>query len=111
MSTTKSETLNQIAVDLRMAADVLERDGWTQGAFHSLDGCHCAAGALELAVGLRVNDEAHDERYIDAVRWLGNHVDVRPTSLAVFAWNDTPGRTADEVIAALRAAADKAANQ
>jgi hypothetical protein len=103
----------QVAADLRAAADVLERDGWTQGTYSRTDGCHCVAGAVYAAICCPDPCEASDAEY--------HRVDEALTGLARFlgrstlavegvaiAWNDDPERTAAEVIAALRAAADAA---
>lgn len=115
----------QVAADLRAAADVLERDGWTQEVFHALadEGriCHCAEGAIQFVVGRHValrpdvfsdsgaNWVVHygvnaELRYEAAESALCDYID----SDAIPRWNDAPGRTAAEVIAALRAAADRA---
>lgn len=84
----------QVAADLRAAADVLRRDGWTQGGL-SADGRHCAIEALFRATA-------------GVGRALVAHDALRSQVGKVATWNDTPGRTADEVIAALEAAADAA---
>lgn len=108
----------QVAADLRAAAEVLKRDGWTQGAYHSDDGCHCALGAIARVISAR-SDRPNPDRWkpwadssvrlrLDALA-LANHLgDPVFPRLAVTDWNDAPGRTADEVIAALEAAADAA---
>lgn len=126
----------QIAADLRAAAEVLERDGWTQKLYHDEFGCHCAEGAIALSVGQHV----HVPDGADA-DWWANHPDAELLSCAdwswfavpgtpawdrrweaeaalarhlgiprdgVANWNDQPGRTKAEVVAALRAAADAA---
>lgn len=92
----------QVAADLRAAAEVLRRDGWTRGSFRDPDsGCRCAAGAIpECEWGSR--------RWREAVVVFGDHVGVGPWPVAVYRWNDDEDRTADEVIAALEAAADAA---
>lgn len=101
----------QVAADLRAAADVLERDGWIRGSLHKLASCgggHCALGAIHVATGV-VDDWGEEaqtayQRAADAERLLTRHLNIGPLP----AWNDRPGRTADEVIAALRDAADRA---
>jgi hypothetical protein len=113
----------QAAADLRAAAEVLRRDGWTQGAYHTLAGCHCAEGALALTVGQHVYDEGLPDApvtYLDVNWWAVNtesawlRRDAAEDALRhhvgpdIVEWNDTPDRTADEVIAALEAAADAA---
>ena len=117
----------QVAADLRAAADVLERDGWTQGEYHRLVGnviCHCAEGAVALSSGghdglhlaplnstgvdysLSYPGEEGDERRQAAEQALEDFLEIGRGSIPI--WNDKPGRTAAEVIAALRAAADRA---
>jgi hypothetical protein len=91
----------QVAADLRAAAEVLRRDGWTQEKFTSLAGCHCAAGAMRMV--------AEDvEKWRDAIDALCDGLAIAPYPISVYRWNDAPERTADEVIAALEAAADAA---
>jgi hypothetical protein len=62
-------------------------------------------GAILAAITTKDPDETYEkaelDRYDTAWTTLGNHTGHH----AVAAWNDTPGRTADEVIAALEAAA------
>lgn len=93
-----------MAADLRAAADVLERDGWTQRAWRDGDR-RCVAGALTRAVMDRTEAENSnfDRPWQAASDALALHVGE-----AAMIWNDRHGRTAAEVIAALRAAADAA---
>lgn len=99
----------QVAADLRAAAEVLRRDGWTQGIFTSeATGCHCAAGALGWAVAENLEDAVFSERWSTAMGALCRSLGISPWPLAAYRWNDAPDRTADEVIAALEAAADAA---
>jgi hypothetical protein len=97
-----SEVLND-------AADIIGRNGWA-----TADGWHpkcdsqpvCLEGALRLALGGAIHGT-------DAHRVLGEYLMGRPGAqinsltgrVILFAWNDEPGRTADEVIEVLRAAA------
>lgn len=90
---------------LLAAADVLYRDGWTQGKAHGRDGSHCVAGAIQIAAGLGLNAIALTDGYMAAFRAFS---DVVP-GMWVAEWNDVPGRTADEVIHALKDAAERAA--
>jgi hypothetical protein len=95
---------DQVAADLRAAADLLEHEGWTQGQFQDEEtGCRCAAGALEAAA-----EEEISGRWLDGIAALTQQLGISPGPISLYRWNDTPGRTADEVIAALRAAADRA---
>ncbi|MGE0289088.1 MAG: hypothetical protein AB7I42_22820 [Bradyrhizobium sp.] len=89
---------------LRDAAALVER-GWTQGAwarnaagngvfYDAPDAVRwCAIGAIWA--------DDKDRRW-GALLALGRHVGIE-----VSAWNDLPGRTADEVLAALRDCADR----
>lgn len=90
----------QVAQDLRAAAEVLERDGWTQDESISDSGQHCAIGAIVEAVDKDMSRE--NPAYYTFRDYLGQ---------SVSRWNDRKGRTADEVIDALRAAADAAEAQ
>jgi hypothetical protein len=102
----------QVAQDLRAAAEVLRRDGWTQGDLGTCDGPKCAVGAAYYVAsdGAEVVYEfcgsdtiRRAEQIADAVAaWIGVDRPDLPT------WNDSGKRTADEVIAALEAAADAA---
>lgn len=102
------------ATVLRGAADVIRRNGWHQDSYYDSgypdlpkNECPvCARGAINIAAnGLPdltsdVTDAADDAMH----QYLG--IDGQfPHSLAD--WNDAPERTADEVIAALEAAADR----
>jgi hypothetical protein len=78
------------------AALLIEERGWNQGSYQQ-DGRLCLLGAINLAQTGR-HDKWNDMEATLAVRG------VLPTSCGD--WNDAPGRTAAEVIAALRAAAD-----
>ena len=71
------------------AAQLLERDGWCQGTKKDAQGRRCLSGALEAVAEW---EEAGDVWY--ALRMELNAV---PS-----AWNDAPGRTLAEVLAALR---------
>lgn len=116
MSASSSNTNDgQVAADLRAAADVLERDGWTQGRLGTADGPKCAVGSIYfVATDCRdMGDEsyvkAETDRAEEAGRALSRQIGV-PRDL-VPEWNDAGNRTAAEVIAALRAAADRAEAQ
>lgn len=96
----------QTAADLRAAADILRRDGWTQLRLHDEKGCHCVSGALIKAItGRNTSILAEQEcaRHVAAQAALASVVGTN-----VIAYNDAEDRTQDEVIAALEAAADTA---
>lgn len=98
-----------VAEVLRRAADILDENGWGQGWLIDPDGgsCACAVGAIQLASGMT----PQEIRYGGLTKELA----VRATRFfsavlksTVSAWNDEPGRTAEEVIAKLREAAELA---
>jgi len=107
----------QVAADLRAAADVLERDGWTQSDYYDdKSGFRCVYGALHfVASGGRrsepqLNDDGGDDgpRVGPAAAQLASLLRLTAPSVDLVDWNDAPRRRAAEVIAALRAAADRA---
>lgn len=105
------------AETLREAADVIRRNGWIQGDYFDrdqLDGgriskdCSvCLHGAINLAAGGDPENDYHHNAVKATntlVEWLWTALD--PAIYAsLSAWNDAPGRTAEQVIAALEAAA------
>lgn len=93
-----------VSETLERAAEILEHDGWCQGRYVSEDGSRCLMGALWRAAydggGAYTLPEEESLR-----KFLG--VGYRRLSQ----WNDAPGRTAKEVVAALRACARKEKNR
>lgn len=83
---------------LNKAADLLETNGWCHGYYKDMDGNLCAAGATY---------EADHSGSVDADHVLLEYVSTQRDIPwpSVEAWNDTPGRTPEEVIEAMRAAA------
>ncbi|MBQ0902656.1 hypothetical protein [Micromonospora sp. U21] len=116
---------------LRMAALYLRRHGWHQGTYyaHTTDNPTppaCAAGAIGIAcTGHTVEHFSHldPDTLADYLAALGVFVDYLDTTAPVFfidedgylldeytspySWNDDPARTAEQVVAALEAAADE----
>ncbi len=85
-------TIDPWRMTLLEAANKIETGGWCQGTIRR-DGCHCIMGAL-IAV---------------AKSEFGKALDSLRTTIAsdkIIIWNDTPGRTKEEVITALRRAAE-----
>lgn len=84
---------------LRDAVDLLFRRGWTQGSYRNEDG-YCAEGAL-LAAAVGRQEAANPARYY----LLGALQQMDPANIyGVISWNDTHGRTFDEVIEAFEKA-------
>jgi hypothetical protein len=115
------------ATILRGAATYLETHGWTQGDYYATTSPFppaCAAGAIVMAAhGTRIEDPlacytATTREFRLAIEALNSYLidqgavipdpdewSAEPTSS--LDWNDRDERTADAVIAALRAAADE----
>lgn len=108
---------------LRDAASLIETHGWTTGDYRSDDGCLCADGAIQAASGVAsidnggfrdVHFDSPDAPEVKAYRAAYNTAcraaeaaDYRIAS--IIGYNDAAGRTADEVTALLRSAAEVAA--
>lgn len=94
---------------LARAAAVIERNGWNQGGYFAdrvglaLRECPvCALGAINIAAGLTPGTTINP-RTERAVSLLADRVD--PDRALVGTWNDADGRTAEQVVAELRACA------
>lgn len=97
---------------LNNAADLIERDGWTQGNEGMLVARvpHCLEGAIAAASGLKSWVESHrgplyrnhDVKVCPAGKALGEYLG---SDMPAWAWNDQRHRTAIEVVALLRAVA------
>lgn len=95
--------MSAVADVLNGAADLIEREGWVQNG-----GGLCAAVAIE-----REWRKERRVRFSDVLEKLTVHIG-RPTAdplgayLTITTWNDEQERTKAEVVAALRAAAERA---
>ena len=104
---------------LSAAADLLERDGWCQRFWCDDDGrrgasaaiARVATGSDELA-GIEIGDAALDELNAahDALTDYLLDLECEP-HISVTDWNDSPGATAAETIATIRAAAAESADE
>jgi len=90
---------DQVADVLDDAADLLEREGWIQGAATAPEG-YCVEGAIEAVTGQSVALVSPRDDASDAESALRRIVGRR-----AYQWNDAPGRTKPEVLDAFRAAA------
>lgn len=99
----------EIKKTLLCAVDLLEQKGWTQGAFaQDVEGCivspmdpravcFCTLGAIS-----KCGDDNYRAAAVTVSKWLRqNYAGVN----GIVDWNDARGRTKEEVVAALRAAA------
>jgi hypothetical protein len=102
-------TLDPIQRLLLKAAEIVEQRGWCQRSFENLDGQVCALGAINLAHhdcsgwGSRVFSGA--DLAVNAACRASQYVGRGIGYFTLANWNDTNGRTKEEVIAALRGAA------
>lgn len=82
---------------LKGAAELLVTKGWCQGDYSDGAGRSCALGAMSFATR---NARGRTPLWSELCDWLrlGAGTDCIPT------WNDTPGRSAEEVIRAMDAA-------
>ena len=116
---------------LRRAADHLTKHGWVQHHYYGTNHPHpaaCAVGALAIAAygyphadpfSAAFDDDDPTQLacwhlFVDAefalAAYLGLHTIADGPALfdeSIHGWNDHPGRTADQVITALHAAADR----
>lgn len=95
---------DEICLTLRKAADVIRERGHHKGWFcQKRGGAVCFWGAINVARG-RGPSHASKKLVKQITLLMGRSA---PTEMAD--WNDAPGRTASEVIAALESAADSRA--
>lgn len=78
---------------LQAAARYIDECGWTQGSYGVSGGPRCALGAI-----LHVSDDS--TAVVRAAQRLKGFLGIDIT-----VWNDAKGRTRDEIVAAMRAAA------
>lgn len=92
---------------LLRAADLIDKHGWVQGELETTKGCLCAEGAIIRATheGKHYMTPTRMDAIEAACSSLRTHLCVFGW-VAIPVWNDEPGRTAAEVTAALRAAAN-----
>jgi len=101
---------------LQRAADIITERGWHQGNYTDPKGCGvCALGAIHIAYA-EAKSRPHPFLYVSG---LSKWAEDPPLKAAydglrdqigdwISDWNDEEGRTAEEVMAAFRAAAEAA---
>jgi hypothetical protein len=96
----RSPVLDEVGQVLLDADAFLDRQGWGQGcSYNSLTERVCVSYALKWVA-------PSVESFVAAQVRLRAHLGLSPQKLTVIAaWNDTKGRTREEVRAALRGAA------
>lgn len=91
---------------LREAAEYIGEHGWIQGQLSNPDGKVCAIGAINRAA----KSDAVADTY-DAIEALWNYLELPSGEQLgsglhpVARWNDAPGRSAEDVILAMKCAA------
>lgn len=85
--------LEEWQTTLLKAAEIV-RERWNSSGYGLPGGPRCALGAIDEAAGGHLFSDS------PAIYRLQNHID---TSIAV--WNDTPGRTAEEVASVMESVA------
>jgi hypothetical protein len=86
---------------LRKAAELIEQRGWCRCCYTDSAGRLCVVGALRATRNGDAGDPFCDWDQHKAFSMLSKCIDGIPSR-----WNDAPERTKDQVIAALRAAAE-----
>lgn len=86
------------------AAAYIEKHGWCQDSVSTADGRVCLVGAIKAAAGMPIH--GHDwSSGPGAVAYAACEIMDNRTSRPAADWNDRDGRTQDEVVSAMRAAA------
>jgi hypothetical protein len=89
---------------LRRAAELLGERGWCQGEIEDGDGRMCAVGAIRRAAS-EVMHTRHSWSESVALNRLRGQVRTREMH-SIPRWNDAPERTAEDVILAMKRAAE-----
>jgi hypothetical protein len=118
MTTTVPTTVPEV---LQRAADLIDQRGHAKGDYIDANGCLCARGAIYAAVGIEPTTDVANIRHwptynrsrfalaVAAGKALESHIGTDQSPLdPVVRWNDAPERTAAEVSAAFRSAAEAA---
>jgi hypothetical protein len=102
----ESETIDEVGKILLDAADYIGLHGWCQGTVENAFRQVCAMGAINRASYLRCSVSCGATT--TAQRKLAKYLECFVSSdnaNDIADWNDAPGRTKEEVMAALRGAA------
>lgn len=90
------------AQDMRVAADLIEKHGWTQGKAMDDQGHICVGEALYRASGEAASEALHlNSRYNLSMIALGKYVGT-----LAMAWNDTVGESEGSILTTMRLCAD-----
>lgn len=84
---------------IELARRKIEQQGWTQNALSDEEGQLCSVGALILD---------NDDVSVKALKFLAEAMGLGSQWKKIDDWNDTPGRTKEEVLAAFQKAEELA---
>ena len=84
----------------RRAAQLLREKGWCQKAFSETDGSLCILGALTIADDPDFPPSKHGGLVPPKITAIANEF-LSQLGIAIWQWNDAPGRTKEQVIALL----------
>lgn len=87
--------------NIRRAAAIIENRGWIQGSDGYKEVGFCMRGALRYAVPAT---EDYSFNYEALQNWLSN---IYGPGTMIVGYNDTPGRTKEEVLLTMRKCADE----
>lgn len=103
-TTNTSNAVPFLAETLRRARDLLLEKGWTQGTFDNTHG-YCTLGACHYSFPQETPTSLRDATCSTMRNVLFTTIQATygaehpAESMSVIIWNDTPGRTKDEVLA------------
>ena len=96
--------IDDVGKVLLEAADYIEWHGWCQHVVSNAKGEVCAMGAIAECLSRRGNGSSFAARE-RVWGYLSKYLNGSLPALALEIWNDMPGRTKEQVVAALRGAA------
>lgn len=99
------KTVSPVAKILLAAADHIEQHGWLQHEVGQQGMPACAIGAMMFAD----NEYGGDGDFYESVKAVTKYLGLEHAYIVP--WNNTPGRTKEEVIAAFRGAAAVVKNE
>lgn len=102
----------------RAAADLIEKYGWVQSSYGNADRGYCMVGAMRAVANptrhMYSTSLSNHNWYSDVLgRWIKPYVTSSPAHFCggcageITVFNDTPGRTKEEVVLHLRKFADE----
>lgn len=97
----EAPVIDKTSTILHRAADLIEQRGWCQNSLQDFKGRMCSIGAIQMA-------ESNAKMTTQAAVKLSNYIQKMNIDRwgLVANWNDAKGRSKEEVVATIRAAAD-----